>query len=288
MTNLNDNGNVLVTGHVLIKDTETKEVLVNTRGQKNHEPGPAYVYMWLNPLKDNQPFYIGKGIEDRAEKHLLEHDKETVETAVNKRKFHTLKKIKEAGKEPIIKYYVKNIDEDLAYTVETSLIKKYGRKGIDEDGILDNIMLEHFHPPGGKKGMKHKYPRSDEYRKQASKRQTGTHWSDEQRSRRSGLGNPMYGKTVGEETKAIWREQRSGENNPMYGKTGEDHPIFGHKHTEAECQNRSKRMSKDWELTWPDGKVETIFNLKHFCNVNNLNYYMVYNSRNGFRLKEIK
>lgn len=31
---MKDNGNILVTGHVLIRDTETQEVLVNTSGNK--------------------------------------------------------------------------------------------------------------------------------------------------------------------------------------------------------------------------------------------------------------
>lgn len=33
MSDIDEKGNVLVTGHILIRDTETDEILVNTRGQ---------------------------------------------------------------------------------------------------------------------------------------------------------------------------------------------------------------------------------------------------------------
>ncbi len=290
MSGLDEKGNVMVTGHVLVRDPETEEVFVNKSVNNyilNNVENNYYVYLWLNPLKDYQPFYVGKGKDERAVKHLKECKHETYETAKNKRKYFTVKKIIEAGLEPSIKYYKRKLYEEEAYTLETKLIKEHGRKGIDENGILDNIMLEHFHPPGGKKGMKMP-PRSEEHRKNWIKSRTGSTWTEEQKERRRGSGNPMFNRTASDETKAIWSEQRSGKNNPCYGKTGLNHPVFGYRHSEEECQNRSNRTSKSWELTWPDGKVEIVFNLKTFCKVNSLNYYVVYNSRNGFKIRQIK
>jgi hypothetical protein len=102
-----------------------------------------YVYILIDP-RNNVPFYVGKGKKKRASSHV----KETKETTVNKRKFNKIQSILSAGMTPIIEYYQTNIsNEKFAYKIETSVIRKYGRKDYDENGTLLNICLSNS-PPG--------------------------------------------------------------------------------------------------------------------------------------------
>ena len=82
-----------------------------------------YVYELIDP-RTNQPFYIGKGKGRRAKTHLWE-----VPETRNRYKENKIESIRKVGLEPKIHYVVENIqDSDLAYEIESLLIKKYGRK----------------------------------------------------------------------------------------------------------------------------------------------------------------
>lgn len=103
-----------------------------------------YVYMLVDPRND-KPFYIGKGKGRRAQTHLWK-----IPETRNVYKENKIAAIRECGLEPRIEYVAENIvDEDLAYEMEISLIKRYGRKGYEHDGILTNICLD-SRPPNHK------------------------------------------------------------------------------------------------------------------------------------------
>jgi len=107
-----------------------------------------YVYVYIDP-RNSQPFYVGKGKGLRFEDHLYE----TIDTTQNKKKFNKIQKIKSLGLSPIIQFHIKGVPEEVAYLIEEELIKKYGRHGIDPDGILTNLCKD-ARPPG-MKGKKH-------------------------------------------------------------------------------------------------------------------------------------
>lgn len=95
-----------------------------------------YVYALLNPLKDNQPFYIGKGQDGRAYRHF----KAILwkESTTNPHKTNTLLQIKDSGLEPGVD--ITPCDTELAaFELECKLILKYGR--LIDGGILTNICL---------------------------------------------------------------------------------------------------------------------------------------------------
>lgn len=96
-----------------------------------------YVYMLIDP-RTTLPFYVGKGTGKRALQHLWEISRER-----NYHKRAKIKAIREAGMEPEIVYFQKDIiDPSDAYDIEASLIRKFGRKGYDPGGILTNVMSD--------------------------------------------------------------------------------------------------------------------------------------------------
>lgn len=100
-----------------------------------------YVYGYFDP-KSNLPFYIGKGTKNRAYDHLSE----TLDNTINKRKYYKIKSIRESGLEPKIKILKTFDNEAEAYDYEKSLIKLYGRKDYDKNGILTNICIDNRPP----------------------------------------------------------------------------------------------------------------------------------------------
>jgi len=108
-----------------------------------------YVYHLINPLT-NEPFYIGKGKNDRAQSHLWNNSK-----TVNERKDVIIKEIRSNNLEPLIKKVAFFDNEKDAYIFEESQILFYGRKDIDENGILTNLTL--YSRPPSQKGKKRKF-----------------------------------------------------------------------------------------------------------------------------------
>lgn len=163
-----------------------------------------YVYQYIDP-RTMLPFYIGKGTADRKYAHL----KETLQTTINKRKYYRIRAIRRAGLEPIIEEIKSFIIESESYDYEELLIKKYGRKHYDIDGILTNICIN-SRPPS-RKGIKCKF--TDEHRKNLSE---------------SLKGKPKEYKTwqVGLTKETDERIKKMAENR---SKTGNNH-LVGKKH----------------------------------------------------------
>ena len=159
-----------------------------------------YVYVYCNPLKNNEPFYVGKGKGNRWKKHLVE--KTTSKGRINKHKIHTIQKIQNAGLEVIIEKVLENVDEKTAFEKEIELIKLYGRVDL---GLGSLVNLDN-----GGKGK------------------SGYIFTEEQLKNRTGENNYWYGKTgekshmfgrkLSEETKKKISESQSGEKNGFYGK----------------------------------------------------------------------
>ena len=97
-----------------------------------------YVYFLVDPEKD-QVFYVGKGRKNRAHSHLKG-------IKSSKRVQDKIKSIRLKGLEPSIIFHQVNLTEKIAYEMEKKMILHYGRKGIDENGILMNI-CEDSRPP---------------------------------------------------------------------------------------------------------------------------------------------
>lgn len=98
----------------------------------------AYVYIYYDPRKEPiEPIYVGKGNGDRIIEHLYKSSNNILDAKI--------KKIKEAGLEPIVEKYIDDISEEEAYSIEIELVKKFG-KIYDNTGTLCN------YTDGGKGG----------------------------------------------------------------------------------------------------------------------------------------
>jgi hypothetical protein len=120
-----------------------------------------YVYGLIDP-KNNEIFYIGKGKGDRAFDHFTE---QLQKGKGNKSKIKRIDAIQEKGKQPIIKYYAKNLDEESAFILEKCLIERIGRL-IFKHGPLTNILeggendfLSENHEKINLKYIKYEYPK---------------------------------------------------------------------------------------------------------------------------------
>lgn len=163
-----------------------------------------YVYQYICPIS-LLPFYIGKGKNNR----FLSHLKENYKNSDNKKKWCKIESLRKKGLEPIIEFVKMNLSENEAYNLEKKLIKKFGRKGIDENGILTNICLDN-RPP--------KVIWTDEMKEEQRRKRTGTKHSDltKEKCRQINLG-----KKKSETHKKNIKENcnNKGNKNPKYDKT---------------------------------------------------------------------
>jgi len=198
-----------------------------------------YVYVLINP-NNNLPFYVGKGTGDRESHHTRENKKGN--STDNPYKDNIIKQILIEGKEPKIEYVFWTESENEAYEYEANLIKQYGRKMYDSNGILTNLCIGN-NPP-------HNPWTQDRILAQRQKMlgnkiNAGRRLSEEEKAKRSNglkkayetgrrkvteqqrqiMSNTHKGKQISEETRKNMSEAAKKSKAHKVGKTNED--IFG-------------------------------------------------------------
>lgn len=170
-----------------------------------------YVYMLTDPRKNNIPFYIGKGQKNRAHVHTTEKAK------YNQFKRNTINAIRKKGLEHGVKIVKEFATEKEAHDYEILLINQFGRRGLDNNGILANRTL------GGEgiSGYKFTKEQIDNLRKS----HTGIKDSEETKIKKS--LSAMKPKT--KEHAMNISKSKLGEKNPMFGK---DSPFKGKAHSD--------------------------------------------------------
>ena len=173
-----------------------------------------YVYALID-VRTNLPFYIGKGLK-KNNRHL-DHLKETIEHTSNKHKLFKINYLISNGYAIETKILVDNIEnEKEAYDIETTYIKKYGRKNIDPNGILTNICL-HNRPPshkGRKKSPEHVAKVVASMKKTwATKGRKKPNPATNHKHARYGKENGFYGKTHSAKVRQEHSERMKGNKN---------------------------------------------------------------------------
>ena len=219
-----------------------------------------YVYKIINPIT-NRIFYIGKGTGNRCKQHLT--DKK--EYCANKRLNGYIRNLIENKEQPIIEKIQENLTEEVAYELEESLIKKYGRKGIDENGILLNI-LESGRPPSfsGEDhpwyGRKHTEETKDKISKTIKE------------NIKNGIITPRSGFTHSEESKEKNRVAHLGkiQSNETIKKRVSTRIKNNKPQTDFQKQKAREANQKSWKIITPEGKELIIVNLRKFSLDHNL------------------
>lgn len=231
-----------------------------------------YVYHLINPIT-NQVFYVGKGTKNRCYQHL----KDTLETSRNKRLWGHINNIRKEGKEPIVFKLQENLEEDYAYNLEELEIKKYGRKGIDEDGILMNIVEGGHKPPTGFGEANNFYGKShtEEAREKISKANTGKLKPKSKEAKENSKISAL--EYWSNETEQIQeRKKQLGVEGKKYWEGSEEE-------IEAKKDKLRKLYEKRYMIVWPDGTEEIVVNLKQACIDKGFNHSSVYKVMSGKR-----
>lgn len=102
--------------------------------QNDSRKNEFYVYVYLNPLNENKPFYVGRGKGDRVFHHLRPSS-----LSRHSYKNHTINMIlRETGIVPPIAFYAENLTFEESCRIEMELISKYGRADLG-NGTLTNL-----------------------------------------------------------------------------------------------------------------------------------------------------
>lgn len=241
-----------------------------------------YVYELIDP-RVNLPFYVGKGKNKRVYFHLSEKTRAKSE---NPKKYDKIQKIRKEGYEPEIKIVQYFEDENDAYEYEEKLIKTYGRKDIDENGILTNI-CENSRPP--------------KLKGRTYQEIYGNNWEDQIEKRRQlQLSVGGYGpKKHTEETKKKISQKVAGKNNPSYGVpcSEERKRKISERAKERFAEGFKSPSSVTYLLTSPLGeKFEVFGELKKFCSENKISYATMHAAilyerkgprRNGWSIEKV-
>lgn len=171
-----------------------------------------YVYIYLNPLKPGkfnygkfefnyQPFYVGKGFNNRINIHIKEAKQiieNDIEPTGNKHKLNTIIKIINNGFEPIRVKLYENITNESACRVEKYLISLIGRNDLHK-GPLTNMT------DGGEGLIGYKMSEDSKHKNSISQR---LRWQNGYYNNLNlfGQNNPFYGKTHSEKNKRIFSE----------------------------------------------------------------------------------
>jgi hypothetical protein len=231
-----------------------------------------YVYHLVNPTT-GMPFYVGKGKNRRCYQHLSD----TMKTSRNKRLTGHILKLRAKGIEPVILKVQENMTEKYAYDLEELEIRKYGRIGYDEGGILFNFYLANKPVP--------KYGELNSFYGR-------THSEDTKKL----IGDKNRGRKCSEKNKKLTSERFKGvpKSEEQRRKMGEK--ARGRRHTEeskaklraAALQEDALRKNieakqKEWIVITPEGEELEVVNLSDFCKERGLNRYKMYSVAAGER-----
>jgi len=211
-----------------------------------------YVYHLINPVTC-RIFYVGKGEGSRCKQHLTDKP----EYAHNKRLNGYIRNLIKNNTPPIITKIKENLLEEYSYELEESEIKKYGRVGFDENGILLNI-LESGRPPCFR-GEDHPFygkKHTEETKKKVSE--------SIKEGYENGRVHPFLGKNHTEESKEKNRQKHLGKKLSPETIEKIRNANIGKEQTDYQKQRAREANEKTWKVITPEGEEVIITNLRQY------------------------
>lgn len=207
-----------------------------------------YVYLLLDPSKNLQPFYVGKGVKSRVIGHFCPSKVNS-----SSHKNNIIRKYRELGFSDCYKILQTGLTETQAFLLEEAYIKLFGRK--KDGGCLVN------HSKGGEGVSGFNTHRSEEakeiWKKNISLALKGRKISDEQKLAVSKT-HKNKPKTEESNEKRAKSLSKFISNNPSY------HEILKNNLSNG-------RDGNIWyEVIFPTGEVWVLKNLRAFCKQHNL------------------
>tara|TARA_R110000772_G_scaffold266865_1_gene389933 strand:+ start:234 stop:992 length:759 start_codon:yes stop_codon:yes gene_type:complete len=218
----------------------------------NIEEDKYYVYHIINPITFRL-FYVGKGEGYRCRQHLT--DKR--EYAHNKRLNGYIRNLIENNTPPTIIKIAENLIEEYAYELEELEIKKYGRVGFEENGILLNI-LESGRPPSFR-GEDH--PFYGKIHTEETKRKIS---ETKKKQFSEGMIHPLLGKKHTEESKEKNRQKHLGKKLSPETIEKIRNANIGKEQTDYQKQKAREANEKTWKIITPEGEEVIITNLRQY------------------------
>ena len=145
-----------------------------------------------------------------------------------------------------------------------------------------NRFMGENNPMFGKEGYWKGKKIPEDTKKKISKTLTGRPLPDDVKEK---ISNSLKGREFSLETREKLRIINMGENNPMFGKT----PWNKGKKQPPTSDEIKEKLGKKWKITYPDGSMIMLSNLKKWCSENNMVYYkfLRYRGYNEYILQEV-
>lgn len=218
----------------------------------NTEEDKYYVYHIINPITFRL-FYIGKGEGSRCRQHLTDKP----EYAHNKRLNGYIRNLIKNNTPPTIIKIAENLTEEYAYELEELEIKKYGRVGFEENGILLNV-LESGRPPSFR-GEDHPF-----YRKNHTEETKRKISETKKKQFSEGMVHPLLGKKHSQETINRIKKSKKGQKPSAEAIQRSIEARLGKPQTDYQKQKAREANEKTWKIITPEGEEFIITNLRQY------------------------
>ena len=185
-----------------------------------------YTYAYCDPIKDNEPFYIGKGVGNR-------------DIRLQRRNIFFMSvynKILKTGLKPIVVRLVDNVSENIALQEEMNYISYWGRRD-NGTGCLTNLTN------GGESNSGRIVSKE-----LLCKINTGKKLSEETKKKLRGRMPWNKGISMSKETKQKISEANKGQVAWNTGKTGEESHSYGNNHARGTI--RSDEFKQNLSDIW--------------------------------------
>lgn len=204
-----------------------------------------YVYVLRDPRHNDEPFYVGKGRGNRHRHHFTKtHVKEE-----NRHKTARIDAIEAAGLSVLVEKYREHLTQVEAYALEAELIRQWGRKGYEQDGILTNACLDNR--PPDHTGRKRSEATKEKMRQAAMGRKKSPEHCKAISASKTGENHPRWGKTLGEDLKAKIRAANVNAASKNKKLNWDDV-------REIRLQHRLGKSSKDIQRQFPQVSLNSI------------------------------